>query len=179
MSTAYISLVRSTLEYGATIWDPYQENNIYKLEKIQRKAARFITNDYRTRESGSVTKMLSELNILTLQNRRKDKRLAFLYSIQKGSVPAIDPKNYLTPVKSKRKIKAKTFSDYNCQNIIKRHQILHDKCFQLPSSKSTTYRHSFFPKTISEWNELSDSVVSSDNIDIFKSRLQISKSRSD
>ena len=177
--TAYISLVRSTLEYGATIWDPHQENNIYKLEKIQRKAARFITNDYRTREPGSMTKMLSELEIPTLQNRRKDKRLAFLYSIQKGSVPAIDPKIYLIPVKSKRKIKAKTFQDHNSQNIIKRHQILHDKCYQLPPSKSTTYRHSFFPKTISEWNELSDSVVSADSIDIFKSRLQISKSRSD
>ena len=83
------------------------------------------------------------------------------------------------PVKSKRKIKAKTFQDHNSQNIIKRHQILHDKCYQLPPSKSTTYRHSFFPKTISEWNELSDSVVSADSLDIFKSRLQISKSRSD
>jgi len=42
--TAYISLVRSTLEYGATIWDPHLEKAIYKLEKVQCKAARFIKN---------------------------------------------------------------------------------------------------------------------------------------
>ena len=34
---AYISLVRSVLEYGATIWDPYQKNDIEKLEKIQEE----------------------------------------------------------------------------------------------------------------------------------------------
>ena len=44
--TAYISLVRSTLEYGATVWDPHLEKDIYKLERIQRKAVRFITSDY-------------------------------------------------------------------------------------------------------------------------------------
>ena len=36
--TAYISLVRSTLEYGATVWDPHLEKDVHKLEKIQRKA---------------------------------------------------------------------------------------------------------------------------------------------
>ena len=36
--TAYISLVRSTLEYGAVIiWDPPLEKDIYKLEKINSR----------------------------------------------------------------------------------------------------------------------------------------------
>ena len=42
---AYISLVRSVLEYGTTIWGPYQKIDIEKLEKIQRKGARFINKD--------------------------------------------------------------------------------------------------------------------------------------
>ena len=46
------------MEYGAIVWDPYTTSDINKLERIQRRAARFITGDYKSREEGSVTKML-------------------------------------------------------------------------------------------------------------------------
>ncbi|KAL8581063.1 hypothetical protein ACOMHN_012714 [Nucella lapillus] len=49
---AYIALVRSRLEYAATVWDPYYNQNSENLERVQRQAARFITEDYRTREPG-------------------------------------------------------------------------------------------------------------------------------
>ncbi|KAK3089266.1 hypothetical protein FSP39_002210 [Pinctada imbricata] len=48
--TAYISLVRSIMEYGATIWNPYLKGDIDKLEKIQNRAIRFIKKDYKSRE---------------------------------------------------------------------------------------------------------------------------------
>ena len=32
---AYISLVRSVMEYGATLWNPYLKEDFDKLEKIQ------------------------------------------------------------------------------------------------------------------------------------------------
>ena len=35
--TAYISFVRYALEYSAVVWDPYQQNDIDKLENIQRR----------------------------------------------------------------------------------------------------------------------------------------------
>ena len=44
--SAYIALVRSTLEYGSVVWDPHLQKDIDKLEKVQRKAARFIKRDY-------------------------------------------------------------------------------------------------------------------------------------
>ena len=44
--TAYFSLIRSFMEYGATIWDPYQKHNSDKIERVQRQAARFIKSRY-------------------------------------------------------------------------------------------------------------------------------------
>jgi hypothetical protein len=51
------------MPYGAIVWDPYTQVDINKLERIQRRAARFITGDYKSRKEGSVTKMLAELEL--------------------------------------------------------------------------------------------------------------------
>ena len=93
--TAYISLVRSTIEYGAIVWDPDTTSDINKLERIQRRAVRFITGDYKTREEGSVTKMLNDLKLQNLQLRKTSLRLVFLYKLVEGLVPAINPSELL------------------------------------------------------------------------------------
>ena len=36
---AYLTLVRPIMEYAASVWDPFYNTDIYKLEKIQRRAA--------------------------------------------------------------------------------------------------------------------------------------------
>ena len=33
--TAYFSLIRSSMEYGATVWDLYQKYNSDKVERVQ------------------------------------------------------------------------------------------------------------------------------------------------
>ena len=60
-------------------WDPYYLNDIQTLEKIQRRAARWVMKDY-SRYS-SVTAMLHELNWPPLQLRRKINRLQMFYKI--------------------------------------------------------------------------------------------------
>ena len=42
----YLAMVHPILEYASTVWSPYTNSNIYKLEMVQRRAARFITNNY-------------------------------------------------------------------------------------------------------------------------------------
>ena len=41
------TLVRPVLEYGAAIWDPYLGKDISSIVMVQRRAARFVTNDAR------------------------------------------------------------------------------------------------------------------------------------
>ena len=110
---AYISLMHSTLEYGSSIWDPYLTKDINSLEKVQRQAARFIKKD-----EGCITKMLNDLELSSLQQRREFNKLVFLFKIAGGMVPAINSCDYLTPQKPKRRIKAKNFNEYQCTNLV-------------------------------------------------------------
>ena len=54
--TVYISLVRSILDYGQIVWDPNLNQDVEGLERVQRRASRFITGDYRMREEGILVK---------------------------------------------------------------------------------------------------------------------------
>jgi hypothetical protein len=41
---AYKGLIRPVLEYASTAWDPHQSYLHEKLEKVEKRAARFITS---------------------------------------------------------------------------------------------------------------------------------------
>ena len=41
---AYTALVRPTVEYASSVWDPHLQKDIHKLERIQRRSARYATN---------------------------------------------------------------------------------------------------------------------------------------
>ena len=58
-NTAYKTFVRPIVEYATAIWAPPTETNTDKIEMVQRRAARFVTNDY-GRQS-SVTEMIADL----------------------------------------------------------------------------------------------------------------------
>ena len=67
--TAYKAFVRPILEYSATVWDPHSANNIKTIEKVQRRAARWVTN--RHHQTSCVNSIIDSLAWPTLQQRRK------------------------------------------------------------------------------------------------------------
>ena len=80
---AYFSLVRSTLDYSASVWDPNLKKDQTKLEMINRRSARFVSNDYNY--TSSVTKMLKTLQWPSLATRWENQRLVVLmYKIVHG-----------------------------------------------------------------------------------------------
>ena len=62
------NLVHTQLEYASTVLDHTNETNINTVEAIQRRAAWFITGDYR--KESSVTAMFRNLELESLQERR-------------------------------------------------------------------------------------------------------------
>lgn len=74
---AYKTLVRPLLEYGCIVWDPYQLNDIQRLESVQKSAARYILGRYRRAES--VSQMMDDLNLESLEERRAAMRLKFVF----------------------------------------------------------------------------------------------------
>jgi hypothetical protein len=67
---AYIALVRSKLEYGASIFDPYTITATKKLEAVQNRATRFISGNYSRYASVTAMKVRLNLDSLALRRRR-------------------------------------------------------------------------------------------------------------
>ena len=148
-TTAYQTLVRPTLEYATTVWDPHTKGNIHKIEMVQRRAARCVLHRYHNRSS--VSEMLQHLNWPLLEVRRQHQRLAMLYKIHHGMV-AVNKAQYLTPA-------ART----------SRHT--HRSSYLVNEASTDYIRQSFFPRTVREWNSLPATVVDAPSLESFKARL--------
>ena len=160
------------MEYGAIIWDLYTKQEITKLESIQRRGARFITKDYKSREDGAMTRMLRELELPSLQDRRKQQRLIFFYKVVEGQIPAIPPDSYIKFQRNKRNIKPKTFENFESSNIIHFRSRNNSRPVEIPNSRTEQHRNSFFIRTASDWNHLSDEIVCAKKIEEFKNAIQ-------
>ena len=148
---AYKSLVRPRLEYGCTVWDPYRAYQKSWLEQVQRRAARFVTRTY-TREEGCVTNALKLLNWPTLEKRRQVARLTLMYKCVTNQA-AIDIPCYVHHQSS-----LKTRASHPLKFIP-----LQPFC--------DTYKYSFWPRTIIDWNSLPSDYLTMDSTVKFKATI--------
>ena len=127
-----------------------------KLERVQRRAARWTLNDYS--HYSSVTDMLTRLNWRTLQQRRADARLCLLYKIIHELV-AISIPPY-----------------FEANHRVSRY--CHSMSFKQNHTRVDYYKYSFFPLTLVQWNSLPADVALLQEFDVFKlavSQLQHTK----
>ena len=132
-----------------------------------------MTNDYRSREKGCMTRMLEDLDLQPLQQRRKELRLTFLYKIAEGLIPAIPKDTYLKSQRKGRKIIERNLDDYVHSNAVSKYVTNNTRCFVIPQGSTEIYKQSFFVKTISDWNRLRDNVVMAGSVEQFKTQLKI------
>ena len=87
-------------------------------------------------------------------------------------VPAIDPSELLTESKQKRKIKPKRFEDCVTVNIVTNSVKNNTKALEVPTSNTEQFRHSFFVRSIIDWNHLEEQTVHAKTVENFKTALQ-------
>ena len=139
--TAYIALVRAVLEYGAIVWDPYHRGDIDKLEKIHHRSACFITGVYRSRHPGSVTTMLTNLN---LDTRRRDQRLKCMYRTVRRSIPALPTETFFRPqITNIRHVQPKHFPDHVSSNVVQQLTTNNTICFIVPTAHTEQFKNNF------------------------------------
>ena len=81
--------MRPVLEYSGSVWDPWGVGLQNELEKVQNRAAGFVTGNYNF-ETGSMTGILEYLKWASLKKRRRDNRLILLYNGLKGKASILD-----------------------------------------------------------------------------------------
>ncbi len=136
---AYKGLVRPILEYSSPIWDPYTVTLQDQLEATQKRAARFISNNYEY-TPGSMTNILNSLNLPSLKERRTQSRLILFYKGLKkfANIPLEDlqiPKRRL--------------------------RNMHDQHFNQIYASTDVFKYSLIPRTIKDWNVLDQSAITS------------------
>ena len=135
--TAYKGLMWPILEYCSPVWDPYRiKKYTHSVEMIQRSpAARFVSR--RHHNTSSVTDMLSKLQWESLEHWRWKARLTMFYKVQFGLVAVPLP---------------------DVATRVPRERPGHPQ-FQTPYCRTNSYRDSFFPLAIVQWNALPSSVA--------------------
>ena len=115
---AYISLVRSVIEYGTPLWDPFLKKDIDMLDQIQRKALRFIFGEYKNFTPGTIRNLQKKSQLPSLEDRRRSIRLAFMFKVIEGLVPAMPPESFITFNKPGRLIRPRRETNFQSKNPI-------------------------------------------------------------
>ena len=150
----YATLIGPQLDYVAADWNPWTGTKIDTIEGVQWRAARYVFRDYN--RYWNPTAMMQQLGWHSLEQRRADNRLAFLFMCIHGLV-AIDLSSDLVP---------------QSRELRHGHSMSH-----ITITDARNYiNYSFLPRTIDQWNCLPEHIATSTCLDTFTKRCLWSSS---
>ena len=94
-----------------------------------------------------------------------------MYRVVEGLVPAIPPNEFLKPSRQKRQVKVKTSKIMKLKKILDRHISNNDRGYIVEHCKTEQLKHSFFVRTVVEWNHLNTATVRAETVESFKQAL--------
>src|SRR6218665_1051626 len=142
----YKTLVRPQLEYCIQVWSQYLQQDMEKLEKVQRRATKMIQG-YKYL---SYKERLIRCGLTTLEKRRSRGDLIEAYKI----------------ITVKESIQWERFFELAPSKGTRGHR------YKLFKKRKGTIGQTFFSaRVVDLWNELDDSTISVDNVTAFKRKL--------
>ena len=151
---AYKSLVCPHLEYCCSVWDPFTQSNVNKIQAVQNRAARFILNDYKWQNS--VSKMIKDLNLHPLPTRRKFIRLSTFHKIKHGIID-LKMDDHIQPTQAPTGMTTRSYHPDNYSTI---------------HGTSSALANTFFHKTAKDWNALPEGIKQTNDYKTYKDALQ-------
>lgn len=149
----YNSLIRSTVEYSSSVWSPYLNCDIKKLESIQRSMTKYILG---YPEDVSYKDRCTMLNILPLSYRRECHDLVCMFKIINKLYDSVLPENIeLVPVNS-------GLRSSNQGILLRNQRVLTDK-----------FQNSYFNRIVKLWNNLPKEIRDSNDLTFFKQHVKI------
>ena len=140
----YSTLVRPHLEYAVQVWNPYQIGHRKKLEQVQRRATKMVKEVRKLKYDQRLVK----LNLMSTETRRTRGDMIMTFKILKDMVKI---KKGTIMVSSEKRTRGNS----------------------LKLSKSTLNsdqrKYFFSNRIIKDWNDLGDDIITSKNIEEFKS----------
>ena len=143
----YKAIIRPHLEYSTQAWRPYRNNDIYKLERIQRRA----------------TKIIPELRNLSYENRLLQYGLTTLETkrLRGDQIEVFKIVNGYEDIDTNMFFKLKEGSG----------TIGHKAALGKELCRLDMRKYSFSHRVINEWNKLSNDCVNVSNVNMFKNRI--------
>jgi len=142
----YKALVRPIIEYGNIVWGPFFNQDIKRIESIQRRATRIVPS----LAALPYVERLKSLKLPSLQYRRNRGDMIFAYQLLHNQLDMDTTLLHLATFTTTRG---------------------HNFKLQKPFSSILSRRNCFSVRVINNWNNLPYHVVNSDSVNTFKNRL--------
>ena len=147
MLVLYKSLVRPQLEYASQVWSPYTKEKIKALERVQRRATKFILKCDLT-----YPERLAKLGLLPLEFRREVLDLCLFFKCLKGHID-FDVLSYVS-------FKSYKYDMRNSEAILA-------KC----RFRTDVFKFSFFIRIVNLWNGLPVAIRTIDRVSLFNKKV--------
>lgn len=142
----YKTLVRPILDYGAAVWSPHQKGDIVKLEKVQRRATKMISEI----RNLPYTERLKKCKLMSLESRRRRYDLIETFKIMKDIYKTDKNKMFRMKMNQTRGHEFKIFKNHTRLN---------------------TRKYFFTQRVINDWNKLPKIATEAENVNQFKNAI--------